>query len=278
MQSDIVVAMRPVLSIEGRARIARDGLTVEADCVRSVLNRADLVALEAALKLKEAGCTRRVICLAIGASAVDDVLAHGVAMGADDTVRVPFIGGPYLDARVVGQALAAAIRTLGGRLVFTASQSPDAEAEAVPHMMATALGAACITNVTALRLTDGGLEAERWLEQGRRQIWGARLPAVLAFDARAEQPRYITVAALALARRTLAPRLLAGKPAADSRLTGAATSLYKLAPRRIPPKRVDGGGHTRRASAQGGGQRLNGPPDRLADMIVAYLHERGLLE
>lgn len=275
MRPDIVVAMRPVLSIAGRARIARDGLSVAADCVRTELNRGDLVALEAALGLKEAGRACRVICVAIGASAADDLLAHGIAMGADDAVRVPSAAGPYFDARLVGQALAAAIRMLGGRLVFTASQSPDAEAEAVPHLLAVALGAACITNVTAVRITDGGLDVERWLEQGRRERWGARLPAVLAIDARAGQPRYLTVAALARARHMLAPRLLAETPAADSKPVGAATSLHKLVPRRIPPKRVGGDG---RARAQGGGRHLTGAPDRLAETIVAYLEERGLLK
>lgn len=273
MQADIVVAMRPVVSIDGRARIARDGLSVAADGVRSELNRLDLLALEAALRLKEAGHAGRVICLATGERAADDILAHGLAMGADDAMRVPSNSGPYVDARVVAQALATAIRTLGSRLVFTAGQSSDAEAEAIPHLLAAALGAACLTNVTAVQITDGGLEAERRLEQGRRELWGARLPAVLAFDGRAAPARYPAVAALALARRKLAPRLLAGMSAADAESSDAATSLHKLVMRRIPPKRVVG---EDRARTQGG-RRLNGPPERLADLIVAFLDERGLL-
>lgn len=289
MALEVFVAMQPTVSVKGRARIARDGQSVAAECLQTAPNPADLVALEAALRLRENGQVSTVTCIAAGSTAADAVLSYGIAMGADRAVRVPAGEDLYVDAGVLGRSIAAAVAGFGGGLVFAASTSADGEADAVPHVIAAALDAACLTNVTALRLSSTEVEVERWLEKGRREIWGAHLPAVVAFEARANNPRYVAVAALALSRRTASPESVPKESHVQAAEPDAATILRKLVTPRIRPKRIAGGSSRQpvsermRAAVSGGsgemksGQALAGPPDRVADLIVAFLDERGLL-
>jgi electron transfer flavoprotein beta subunit len=286
---DVVVVMQAAVSVQGRVRIARDGQSVDAQCLQSACNPVDLVALEEALKLRETGLVSTVTCLAAGSGA-DAVLAHGIAMGADRIVRIHADEDLYVDARVLGRSIAAALAGSPAQLLFVAGQSADGEADAIPHEIAAALRAACLTNVTALRLANGEVEVERWLEKGRREIWAARLPAVVAFNVRANTPRYVTVAALALARRTAASAPHTGEEPSDAAAeSGAATALQRLVVPRIRVKRVAGSTSRQPASERmrtllngvGGevksGKPLSGPPDHVADLIVAFLDERGLL-
>jgi len=280
--------MQPSVTVQGRVRIERDGLSVAAQCLQTAPNPAALVALEEALRLRETGIASSVTCIAAGAAA-DAVLAHGIAMGADRTVRIHAPAGLYVDARVLGCSIAAAVAGSAGQLVFVAGQSADGEADALPHEIAAALDAACLTNVTALRFSNNEVEVERRLEKGRREIWGARLPAVVAFDARANSPRYVTVAALVLARRTASPASVADRPQDLAAEPDAATTLRKLVTPRIRPKRVAGSSSKQSvnermlAAVSGGagevksGKPLSGPLDHLADLIVAFLDDRGLL-
>ncbi len=286
---EVFVAMQAGASVEGRARIARDGLSVADECLRTVPNPTDLVALEAALGLREAGQISTVTCIAIGASTADTILSHGMAMGADRVVRIPMSDQLYLDARFAGRAIAAAVAGSAERLVFTGGESVDGEAEALSHMIAVALGATCMTNVASFSFSDTGMEVERRLERGRRERWRARLPAVVAFAPRANDPRYVAVAALCLARRTTSPEVISTEPQLLTEQAVAATALRKFVAPRIRPKRRAGRasagtvGERMRAAVDGGvgetknSDLLSGPPARVADRIVAFLDERGFL-
>jgi electron transfer flavoprotein beta subunit len=288
---EVFVAMQATVSIQGRARIARDGRSVAAECLQSAPNPGDLVALEEALRLRDTGQVSKVSCIAAGATAADAVLSHGLAMGADRTVRIPTTDDLYVDTQRLGRSIAAAVAGSAGKLVFAASTSPDGEADALPHVIAAALHGACLTNVMSLRLSPNEVEVVRWLEQGRREIWGAHLPAIVAFEGRANTPRYAAVAALILARRTVSAGSAGSAAGTDIQATAhdPATMLRKLLPPRIRPKRMAGGpigqpASERMRAAIGGGTAemkrnavLSGPPDRVANRIVAFLDARGLL-
>ncbi len=283
---DVVVVMQASVSVKGRARIARDGQSVDPECLAALPNLVDFVALEEALKLRESGKAATVTCVAAGAAA-DAVLAHGLAMGADRIVRVEAPEGLYVDARVLARSIVGACT---GQLVVIAGQSANGEADALPHEIAAALDAACLTNVTVLRVSNGEVEAERWLEKGRREIWGTRLPAVVAVAATANNPRYVTVAALALARRSASLQLVAREVVVPATESDAATALQKLVTPRIRPKRIAGNSSKQsvserlRVAVSGdsaqmqSGKPVSGPPTHVADAIVAFLDERGLLE
>jgi electron transfer flavoprotein beta subunit len=280
--------MQGAVSIRGRARIARDGLSLAAECLEAAPNPVDFVALEKALDLRESGLAATVTCMAAGAGA-EAALAQGLAMGADRIVGIDAPTDIYLDARVAGRAIAAALAGSAVSLVFVAGESSDGSAEVVPHEIAAALDAACLTNVMTLKLSDHDLEVERRLEQGRRETWGAAMPAVVAFDGRANDPRYVTVAALTLARRAVSAELAEDDVRAGDEVSGAATVLRTLVTPRIRTKRVAGqaAGQSvseRMRTAVSGGvgevksrEPLSGPPALVAERIVAFLRERGLL-
>lgn len=287
-QIDVAVVMQATISVDGRARIARDGKSVAPECLRTALNPVDLVALEEALKLRESGLVSTVTCLAVGPGA-DVALAHGLAMGADRIVRAEAPTELYVDARLLGRSIAAALADSVAQLIFVAGQSVDGDAEVLPHEIAVALDAACLTRATALKLSRDEVEVERWLEKGRREIWAAGLPAVVAFDTRANNPRYVAVAALALAHRSALSESVVHHADVRAVQSGAATSLQRFVTPRVRVKRVAGGSSEQgvsdrmRAAVSGGsvesnsGKALSGPPEHVADQIVAFLGERGLL-
>lgn len=286
---DLFVAMTPDLTVAGRPRIARDGKSVLPECLSVGPRHADLVALEQALRMREAGQASRVTCIAAGSAAANETLAHALALGADRAIRVPTADEFYADARVLGHLIADAITNQGGRLVFTGAGSVDGDGDVLPHMIAHDLGAACLTNIAVLDVSGADIRAERRIEKGHRQIWGARLPAVVAFDPGANSPRYAPVAALVLARRAAVSVLDTRDRNGDPREPRPATLLRKLVPPRIRPKHIATGSSSQsaaermRATVSGGvgtaktGSALSGSPEQVADSIVAFLGQRGLL-
>ena len=277
MSPEVFVVLRPNFAVEGRLRISRDGKSVAPECLSPTPSLADLVA-------RERGLVSGVICIAEGTQIADEILSRGISMGADRAIRVPADGGLYEDACISGQRIAAAISSLGGKLVFAGGGTDDGDGEVIPHVIATGLNATCLTCVMELALTDDMVRVERRIEKGHRQIWSARLPAVVAFDPGSEAPRYVPVASDILARQ--------GSPSVaepDRVEREPVTALSKFVAPRIRPKRIAAAPLNRsvaermQATVAGGlgetkaGAILSGPPDQVADQIVAFLGDRGLL-
>ncbi len=287
MGLELFVALKPDLTISGRPRIARDGKSVAPECLSAGPHHTDLVALEQAIRMREAGEASSITCVAAGSTAADETLAHARALGADRAIRVPAADELYADARILGGLIAGAIAGYGGRLVFTGSQPTDGDV--LPHMIARDLDAACLTDVVALELSGGDIRASRRIEKGHREIWGARLPAVVAFDGGANSPRYAPVAALVLARGTCPTVFDPEGRNAEPVEAQPTIVLKKLVPPRIRPKRISAGSSGQsaaermQAAVSGGvgdaktGSAISGPPDQVADYIVAFLGQRGLL-
>lgn len=285
MTPDVFVVLLASFTIKSRLRIARDGKSVAPECLSPTPNLADLIALEQALRLREHGLVSRVICIAGGSQIADEILSHSIAMGADRAIRFKAGADLYADARESGQRVAAIIASFGGKLVFTGGGSSDGDGDVNPHMVAAGLDATCLTNAMDLELSGDKLRVERRIEKGHRQIWATHLPAVVAFDPSAVAPRYVPVAAHILARRAPTP---VREPDQDE--LEPATALSKFIAPRIRPKRISAVPSSQsvaermQAVVTGGlgetktGTVLSGPPDQVADQIVAFLEQRGLLE
>jgi electron transfer flavoprotein alpha/beta subunit len=284
MSLEIFVILKLGFTIDGRARISRDGKSVKPECLSPQPQLADIVALEHALKLRERELASRVICVSQGAEAADEILSRGLGMGADQAIRLAADDGVFVDPQIQGHRIASVISGVGGKLVFTGGGSGDGDDEIVPHVVAADLGAACLSNVMDFELSGDRLKVERRVEKGDRQIWEADLPAVLAFDSSSLPPRYVATAMRILAQSRKIPVTSPDRPD-----PAAPTNLKKFVVPRIRAKRLSAGpadfsaDQRMQFSVAGGlskktpGKVLSGPPDQVADGIVAFLDAKGLL-
>lgn len=135
-------------------------------------------ALEAAIQLKEK-TGARVTVLTVGDKPADEALRRGLALNADDALRVwdPFLTD--LDAPAVAYLLAKAVAALGGAdLILTGRQAADVERGSVGPMLAGELGVACVTFVAQVEPRGDKVRLTREAEGGH-EVVESRLPAVL---------------------------------------------------------------------------------------------------
>lgn len=173
------------------------GITVRRDKERIFINREEYIidasskaAIEAALRLKEATVGAEVIALSMGKPQADDALREALAMGCDAAYLLSDKAFKEADITVTGRILAAAIQKLGGAdLIVAGRESGDTGAGQIGPRLAEALDYAQVTNVYALAVADGMLQATRRWGHGYAAIQ-VSLPAVVAVAPEAFPPRY----------------------------------------------------------------------------------------
>jgi electron transfer flavoprotein beta subunit len=305
MLPDVIVCVKPAEAVRGSLSFTADGLRLAPECRTVLPNEADTFALEQALRLREQGLIGSVTCLTAGPPEMEAMLSLCFAMGADRALRIDLPDDVRLDEAATGALLGAAISNLGVKLVVTAQRSDDGGSGIVPAAIARAIDGAYLSNVAVVRLEGERVEVERKLERGNRQVWSASLPVVVAVESGTILPRYVSVAALILAKRqaieTITLEVLSVDPGRLARLT----ELKGLAaPRRRPKKtavaapantavvggrgRVPAMGSVGAAAnlgagaSSGSGQSkdkkiLTGAPEDLATAVVNLLIEREIL-
>lgn len=292
MLPEAIVCVKQAVAVRGALSLTADELRLAPECRIVVPNNADAFALEQALRLREQGLVGKVTCLTAGPPEAEAMLAISFAMGADRAFRIDLAEDVRLDEAATGALLGAAIAKLGVRLVLAAQRSDDGGSGIVPAAVARALGAAYLSNVAVVRLAGERVEVERKLERGNRQVWSAALPVVVAVEFGAILARYVSVAALILARRRAVERVTPSEFGVDLGSLAQLNQLKRLAaPRRRPKKTAAPVGTTgvagvsRRNLMMGGigssqtkeKKILTGPPEEIATAVVNLLVEREIL-
>jgi electron transfer flavoprotein beta subunit len=172
------------------------GITVRRDKERIFINREEFIigpgskaALEAALRLKDGG-EATVVVLSMGEPQADDALREALAMGCDEAYLLSDKAFDDADISVTARILAAAVEKLGGAdLILAGRESGDTGAGQIGPRLAQALGYTQVTDVYALTVTGGTLQAtRRWGEDFAAVE--ASLPAVVTVAPQAFRPRY----------------------------------------------------------------------------------------
>ena len=144
-----------------------------------VMSPFDEQALEAALRLRDAGTEARITVMTLGAEGARAALKHGLAMGADDAALIAEAGLDGGNGHTTARVLAAAIRRLGDcDLVLTGRQAADWDAGIVGCGIAEILGLPLVTFARSLSVRDGVARVERVVENGY-DVVEVPLPAVV---------------------------------------------------------------------------------------------------
>jgi electron transfer flavoprotein beta subunit len=173
------------------------GITFRRDKERMFVNQEDYIigpgskaAIEAALRLKDAGGEHTITALSMGQPVADDALREALAMGCDQAYLLSDDAFQEPDVTATARILSAAIEKLGGAdLIVAGRESGDTGAGQIGPRLAHTLDYAQATDVHALALSDGTLQATRRWGQGYATL-DASLPAVVTVAPEAFAPRY----------------------------------------------------------------------------------------
>ncbi|GAB2888714.1 electron transfer flavoprotein subunit beta/FixA family protein [Uliginosibacterium flavum] len=231
----ILVPVKRVVDYLLRVRVREDGSGVDSAGLKMSMNPFDEIALEEAVRLREAGVASEVVVVSCGVSACQETLRTALAMGADRAVLIET--DALLQPLAVAKLLKALAQREAPRLVIMGKQAIDDDANQCAQMLAAMLGWPQATFASKLLLSEDTATVSREIDGGLETL-ELSLPAVISTDLRLNEPRYASLPNVMKARRAQIEIL----PAADLQvdLRPRLTTLRVAAPPvRAPGVRVD---------------------------------------
>ncbi len=186
----VLVAVKRVVDFNVKVRVKSDGTGVETANVKMSMNPFDEIALEEAVRLKEAGVATEILVVSCGISACQETLRTGLALGADRAILVETDAD--LQPRAVANLLKAICARESPRLVILGKQAIDDDCNQTGQMLAALLGCAQATFASKLKISGDAAEVTREVDGGLETI-SIKLPAVVTTDLRLNEPRYVTL-------------------------------------------------------------------------------------
>ncbi len=186
----ILVPVKRVVDYNVKIRVKADGSGVELANVKMSMNPFDEIAVEEALRLKEAGKATEVVVVSIGPAQAAETIRTGLAMGADRGILVKVEG--TVEPLAVAKILKKLVEQENPGLVILGKQAIDDDANQTGQMLAALLGWPQGTFASKVELGDGAAKVTREVDGGL-QVVEVKLPAVVTTDLRLNQPRYASL-------------------------------------------------------------------------------------
>jgi electron transfer flavoprotein beta subunit len=186
----ILVPVKRVIDANFRVRVKDDGSGVDTASAKMSINPFDQIAIEQALRLKEAGVADEVVLVTVGTSVCQDVLRTGLAMGADRAILVML--DQRLEPLIVAKLLASIAQIEKPSLIVMGKQAIDDDANQTGQMLAGLLDWPQATFASSLEIVDGRAKVQREVDSGSQTVTMA-LPAVVTVDLRLNEPRYASL-------------------------------------------------------------------------------------
>ena len=205
----VLVPVKRVVDYNVKIRVKADGSGVETANVKMSMNPFDEIAVEEAVRLKEAGKATEVIVVTVGPTAAQETLRTALAMGADRGILV------QTDAETQPLAVAKVLKALvdkeGPTLVILGKQAIDDDCNQTGQMLAALLGWPQGTFASKVVPGEGSVTVTREIDGGLETVQ-LTLPAVVTADLRLNEPRYASLPNIMKAKKkpieTLAPDAL----------------------------------------------------------------------
>jgi electron transfer flavoprotein beta subunit len=184
----IIVGLKRVVDYNVRVQVKSDGSGVETEGVKMSINPFDEIALEEALRIREAGNASEVIAVSIGGSDAQQQLRTGLAMGADRAILVNVDGN--IDPLSVARIFKALADKEGAELVMLGKQAIDDDSTQVPQMLAAIWDRPQATFASGVTIDGNTAKIVREVDAGLETV-EIDLPAVVSVDLRLNEPRYV---------------------------------------------------------------------------------------
>lgn len=186
----ILVGIKRVVDYNIKVRVKGDGSGVDLTNVKMSMNPFDEIAVEEALRQKEAGKASEVVVVSVGPQAAQDTLRTGLAMGADRAILVKT--DDNVEPLAVAKALKAVVEQEKPDMVFLGKQAIDDDSNQTGQMLAALLNWGQGTFASKLEMRDGEAEITREVDGGLQTL-SIKLPAVMTVDLRLNEPRYASL-------------------------------------------------------------------------------------
>jgi len=186
----ILVSVKRVVDFNVKVRVKPDGSGVETANVKMSMNPFDEIAVEAAVRLKEAGQATEIVAVSCGVQACQETLRTALAMGADRAILVET--DVELQPLAVAKILKAVVATQSAGLVILGKQAIDDDANQTGQMLAALLDWPQATFASKVEIGEGSAKVTREIDGGLETI-EVKLPAIITTDLRLNTPRYATL-------------------------------------------------------------------------------------
>src|SRR6266498_139627 len=186
----ILVSVKRVVDFNVKVRVRADGSGVETANVKMSMNPFDEIAVEEALRLKEAGTATEVVAVSCGVPACQETLRTALAIGADRAILVET--NVELQPLAVAKLLKAIVAKEQPQLVVLGKQAIDDDANQTGQMLAALLDWPQATFASKIDIVNGIATVKREIDGGLETVAMA-LPAVITTDLRLNEPRYATL-------------------------------------------------------------------------------------
>lgn len=194
----IMVPVKRVVDYNVKVRVKSDNTGVELANVKMSMNPFDEIAVEEAIRLKEAGSAEEIIVVSIGPKAATETIRTGLAMGADRGVLVEHDGDA--EPLAVAKILKGIVEAENPDIVLLGKQAIDGDNNQTGQMLAQLLGWAQGTFASEVALDGGSVNVTREIDGGLETVKLA-LPAVITTDLRLNEPRYASLPNIMKAKR-----------------------------------------------------------------------------
>jgi electron transfer flavoprotein beta subunit len=186
----ILVAVKRVVDYNVKVRVKLDGSGVDIANVKMSMNPFDEIAVEEAVRLKEAGIATEVVVISAGPSQCQETLRTALAIGADRAILAE--SNAELQPLAVAKILKALVDKEQAQIIILGKQAIDDDSNQTGQMLAALLDIPQATFASKLVVADGKASVTREVDGGLETI-AISLPAVITTDLRLNEPRYVTL-------------------------------------------------------------------------------------
>jgi electron transfer flavoprotein beta subunit len=186
----ILVPVKRVVDYNVKIRVKPDGSGVDIANVKMSMNPFDEIAVEEAIRIKEAGHAEEIVAVSIGPAKAQETLRTALAMGADRAILYK------TDIAVEPLAVAKILKHAAGQekpgLIILGKQAIDDDSNQTGQMLAALLNWPQATFAFKVAMKDGAAEVTREVDGGLQTV-SLKLPAIVTVDLRLNQPRYASL-------------------------------------------------------------------------------------
>ncbi len=193
-----LVAVKRVVDYNVKVRVKADGSDVDIGNVKMSMNPFDEIAVEEAVRLKEAGKVSEIVVVSLGEKKCEETLRTALAMGADRAVHVET--DAKLEPLAVAKLLKAVADKENPQILLLGKQAIDDDANQVAQMLAALLNAAQGTFASKVQIEGEEALVTREIDGGEETV-ALKLPAVISADLRLNEPRFVKLPNIMAAKK-----------------------------------------------------------------------------
>ncbi|MEF3254116.1 MAG: electron transfer flavoprotein subunit beta/FixA family protein [Deferribacterales bacterium] len=251
---NILVCVKQVPDLEAKFKINPDGKWFAEDEIAFKMNEYDEYAVEEAVKLRESIPDGNLVVVSIGPERVKEAIKKALAMGCDSGVHIKYDKENELDSFAKAYAIYQYAKDKNFDIIFTGMQSQDKGSAQVGIILAELLGIASVSTIVDFKFNNGEIEVKKELEGGKKSVVKLKTPALLTCQLGLNTPRYPTLPNIMKAKKKPIEELTLDNP----------QNLCVIDKISYPEKK-------------GGAVILEGNPKDLAQKVVSFLKENGIL-